>query len=231
MSVVVVDGVEVDTSPWLSEGEFPTQARCNPNCPEEAFLWTYSGLPGMNGAPLPFPIDYLRMVSRRQWDTGARPIGSVIPAEQVIKYQKPRNTDPHWLTSPGVWEGMDAPDRSQLDMKAFVASLPQDTKRQLAEALGFDPTQALPPDARIVSGFETPQQDPTEVRKYGQPASDGAQVVNVPVVFDPVKHTVTEVLAYLRTADPEEQDRVVGIERHLGDARAGILKRYKEVGL
>lgn len=233
MSETLVDDTEVDTQPWLSEGEFPTQARCNPNCAEEAFLWTYSGLPGMRGAPLPFPIDYLKQVSRRQWDAGARPIGSTIPPVQKIKYQMPRNTDAHWLTAPGVWEGMDAPDRSALDMKAFVASLPQDTKRQLAEALGFNPADALPPDERIVDGFTAPdtaEQEPP-ARQYGRPSSDGAAVETVPVVFDPIRHTVTEVLAYLRNADPEEQDRVVAIERHLGEARRGVLKRYKEVGL
>ncbi|WP_052372134.1 phage gene 29 protein family protein [Nocardia otitidiscaviarum] len=217
---------EIDSSPWLKQGEFPTKERCNPNCPEEAFLWTYAGLPGMKGAPLPFPTEYLRMVSRRQWDCGARPMDSVIPPEQTIKYQKPRNTDPHWLTSPGVWVDINDPDRNDFDIKEFVGSLPQDAKRQLAQALGFDAAEAVR-DADIVSGYEgTPPE-----RQYGRPSRDGATVSNEPLPFDPVRKTVTEVLAYLRDADPTEQDRVVSIERHLGQARAGILKRYKEVGL
>ncbi|WP_280357066.1 phage gene 29 protein family protein [Nocardia otitidiscaviarum] len=217
---------EIDTSPWLKDGDFPTVHNTNPNCPEEAFLHTYPGLPGMKGAPLPFPVEYLKQVSRRQWDCGARPLGSVIPAERTVKYQKPRNTDPHWLTSPGVWVDVNEPDREQFDIKEFVGSLPQDAKRQLAAALGFDPAATVPDD-QLVAGYEG---KPPE-RQYGRPSRDGATVSNEPLPFDPVKKTVTEVLAYLRDADPIEQDRVVSIERHLGQARAGILKRFKEVGL
>ncbi|WP_306365299.1 DUF2744 domain-containing protein [Nocardia sp. CC227C] len=217
----------MDTSPWLPDGAFPTQNNTNPNCPEEAFLWQYAGLPGMRGAPLPFPIDYLKMVSRRQWDCGARPMGSVIPPAQTIKYQKPKTTDPHWLTSPGVWVDIDEPDRDQFDVKEFIGSLPQDAKRQLAEALGFDPAAAVPADDQIIAGYE----GAAPGRKYGRPSRDGATVSNEPLPFDPVRKTVAEVLAYLRDADPDERDRVVSIERHLGQARAGILKRFKEVGL
>jgi hypothetical protein len=228
VTVHTADGdIEVDTSPWLSDGTFPEQKLCNPNCPEEAFVWTYGGLPGMRGAPLAFPTEYLRMVSRRQWDCGARPEGSVIPAEQTIKYQRPRTSDPHWLTSPGVWVDVAEPDRSQFDIKEFVGSLPQDAKRQLAEALGFDPAMAVP-DSQIVAGYDG-SAPPT--RQRGKPSRDGATVSNKPRPFDPIAKTVTEVLAYLRDAAPDEQDRVVAIERHMGDGRAGILKRYKEVGL
>jgi len=216
----VVDLSKVDTSSWLPEGEFPTQGRCNPNCPEEAFLWMYSGLPGMNGAPLPFPIEYLRMVSRRQWDCGARPPGAVIPPEQKVKYQRPQNTDPHWLTSPGVWVDVNDPEREHFDIKEFVQSLPQDAKRQLAENLGFDPVAAVPSDDDIVEGYSTP--------RYGRPSSDGASVSNDPLPFDPVLRTVTEVVAYLRDADPEERERVLVIEKNLGNARRGILKRFPE---
>ncbi|MFF4027013.1 DUF2744 domain-containing protein [Nocardia elegans] len=229
VTIETPDGpIEVDTSPWLKEGEFPTKANTNPNCPEEALLHTYTGLPGMKGAPLAFPVEYLRMVSRRQWDCGVRPADSVIPPEVKIKYQKPRQTDPHWLTSPGVWVPESDPDREQFDIKEFVGSLPRDAKRQLAEALGFDPEGAVP-DQQLVAGLENKPQQP---RPQGNVVRDGATVSNEPLPFDPLTHDVRDVLAYLRDADPEEQDRVVAIERHLNDKpRAGILKRYKEVGL
>lgn len=222
VTIETPDGpIEVDVSPWLPEGQFPTKEACNPNCGEEAFLWTYVGLPGLKGAPLAFPTEYLRQVSRRQWDCGARPADSVIPAEVTIKYQRPKLTDPHWLTSPGVWVGMDEPDRDQFDIKEFVNGLPQDAKRQLAQALGFDPSFAVPSDEEIVDGFENPKP-----RQYGKPTRDGASVSNEPRPFDPVDKTVVEVLAYLRNADDEERERVLDIERHLGEARRGILKRY-----
>lgn len=217
--------VEVDQTPWLADGEFPTRATCNPNCPEEAFLWMYAGLPGMRGAPLTFPIEYLRQVSRRQWDCGARPVDSVIPGDVIIKYQRPKVGDPHWLTNPGVWVDQAEPDRDQFDIKEFVGSLPQDAKRQLAEALGFDPATAVP-DRELVDAYAPPA-----LPRTGPPAVDGATVINEPLPFDPVHQTVTDVLAYLRTAAPDEIDRVLAIERHMGQNRSGITKRYKEAGL
>ncbi|WP_280465234.1 phage gene 29 protein family protein [Nocardia brasiliensis] len=221
---------KIDQRPRLKPGDFPTKERCSPDCPEEAFLWMFGGLPGMKGAPLPFPVEYLKQVSRRLWDCGARPLGSKVPAEQKIKYQQPRNTDPHWLVSPGVWEDIDAPDRSKFDIKEFVQSLPQDAKRQLAEALGFDPTTAVPSDQDIVSGI-TEQKQP----KYGKPSRDGASVSNIPVRdpgWNPCLHTVDEVLEYLEAVDDDERDRVLSVERYLSKKpRATILKKYPGVGV
>lgn len=221
---------EVDQSPWLNPGEFPTFEKCNPNCPEEAFLWMYSGLPGMKGAPLPFPVEYLREVSRRQWDCGARPPGSVIPSERLIKYQEPRNTDPHWLVSPGVWAPVDAPDRSKLDVKEFVQSLPQDMRRQLAEALGFGPDDGVPSAERIVDGI-TGQGGP----KTGPVSRDGAYVTNVPVRdpgYNPCAHPVAAVLEYLEAVDDDERERVLMVERHFSKKpRKTILDRFPEVGV
>jgi hypothetical protein len=57
-------------------------------------------------------------------------------------------------------------------------------------------------------------------------------VSNEPLPFDPLQHSVMEVLVYLHAADPEEQDRVVAIERHMSDKpRRGILKKFEGVGL
>jgi hypothetical protein len=229
VTIETPDGpIEVDTSPWLKDGEFPTKERCNPNCSSEAFVWQYVGLPGMKGAPLAFPTEYLKMVSQRQWDCGARPADSVIPPEVTIKYQRPRQTDPHWLTSPGVWVDKDEPDRDQFDIKEFVTGLPRDARRQLAEALGFDPEGAVPADQQIIERFEGAKQP----RPQGNVVRGGATVSNEPRPFCPLDHGVTEVLAYLRDAPPEERDRVVAIERNLNDnPRQGILRRYKEAGL
>ncbi|NKY60342.1 phage gene 29 protein family protein [Nocardia flavorosea] len=223
--------VEVDTSPWLKPGEFPTLENTNPNCPEEALLHTFAGLPGMKGAPLPFPIEYLKEVSRRQWDCGVRPMDSVIPPERKIKYQQPKNTDPHWLTSPGVWVPADAPDRSKFDIKEFVASLPQDTKRQLAEALGFDTNAPLPEDGQIVAGVTGEGKQ----LKTGPVSRDGAYVTNYPVKdpgWNPALHTVDEVLEYLAAVDDAERERVLMVERHLSKRpRKTILDRFPEVGV
>lgn len=218
---------EIDTTPHLKPGDFPEQHLVNKDCPEEAFLWMFSGLPGMRGAPLPFPIEYLREVSRRLWDCGARPMGAKTPPEQTIKYQRPRNTDPHWLTSPGVWEPIDAPDRSKFDIKEFVESLPQDTRRQLAEALGFGP-DVTPTNTQIVDGITGEGRAP----KTGPITSDGATVSNVPVRdpgYNPALHTVDEVMEYLESVDAEERERVLMVERYLSKRpRKTILSKYPE---
>jgi hypothetical protein len=84
---------------------FPTKENCDPNNPYQAFLWMLVAMPYMKGAQLVLPVDYLQFVSKRLWDCGARPI-----TDPVIKYQKPAATDANWLTSPGTWVAVDAPD-------------------------------------------------------------------------------------------------------------------------
>ncbi|MCK9468669.1 MAG: DUF2744 domain-containing protein [Porticoccaceae bacterium] len=78
--------------------DFPTRDNCDPTNPEEAFLWMLVALPGMKGGQLLMPVEYLRQVSKRLWECGARPV-----EEPEIEYQKPSGNEPHWLTSPGKW--------------------------------------------------------------------------------------------------------------------------------
>lgn len=85
---------------------FPTRENCDLDDPYQAFLWMLVALPYQNGAQLVFPASYLTFVSKRLWDCGARPV-----AEPTIKYQKPEDTDPNWITSPGTWVPVDTPDR------------------------------------------------------------------------------------------------------------------------
>ena len=85
--------------------DFPLRETCDPTNPEEAFLWMLVALPMQRGAPLIMPVEYLRQISRRLWDCGARPV-----AEPVIKYRKPMSGDPHWLTAPGQWVPASEPD-------------------------------------------------------------------------------------------------------------------------
>ena len=87
---------------------FPTKENCDPTNPYQAFLWMLVALPYQKGAQLVLPVDYLQFVSKRLWDCGARPAEA-----PTVKYQKPAATDPNWLTSPGTWVDVDAPDRDQ----------------------------------------------------------------------------------------------------------------------
>jgi hypothetical protein len=81
-----------------AKGEFPTRENCDPNNPEEAFLWMFAALPHVRGAPLIMPTDYYRQVSKRLWDLGGRP-----SEEPTLQWVPPTATDPNWITSPGRW--------------------------------------------------------------------------------------------------------------------------------
>lgn len=84
---------------------FPTRENCDLENPRQAFLWMLVALPGMRGAQMLMPVAYNQLVSEHLWKCGARPA-----ADPVIKYQPPQANDPHWLTSPGRWVPLDAPE-------------------------------------------------------------------------------------------------------------------------
>jgi hypothetical protein len=105
--------------------DFPVRETCDPNNPEEAFLWMLVALPHQKGAPLIMPPEYLRLISKRLWDCGARPV-----EEPIIKYRRPGGTDPHWMMSPGSWVSLDAADPPANPSKAAWDSL---TRQQKAE--------------------------------------------------------------------------------------------------
>ncbi|GAA5086969.1 phage gene 29 protein family protein [Nocardia iowensis] len=193
------------------DGQFPIRDNCDPADPEEAFLWMLVGLPGLKGAPLLLPIQHLRAVSRRLWDCGARPAEA-----PVIKYRPPRAGDPHWLLSPGTWADINDPDPEDVfDVRKFVAELPLRQRQQLAAALGL--TGTVPDEA-----------PPAPMLPVTQPVTTEASASNdAPPQFDPTRRSVKAVLAYLRTADPDERERVLAIEAHFGKARPAILSRFQ----
>lgn len=86
-------------------------------------------LPMQKGAPLIMPVEYLRQISRRLWECGARPV-----EQPMIKYRKPSGVDPHWMTAPGTWVSVDEPDpeanpaqeawdKLTMDQKAHIRAL------------------------------------------------------------------------------------------------------------
>jgi hypothetical protein len=109
---------------------FPFRETCNPDNPEEAFLWMLVALPGQNGAPLILPVEYLRLVSKRLWECGARPV-----ADPVIKYRAPTGTEPHWASAPGTWVAADTPDPVPHPAKKAVSLLTAQQKAELLDAL------------------------------------------------------------------------------------------------
>lgn len=129
----------------ISCDEFPLQENCDPTNPEEAFLWQLVGPPGMKGAPLPFPVSYLRKVSRRLWDTGARPNAG----PQVTEYHRPRTGDPNALFATGEWKPMGQPKGPVDDLE--VRELPLEVRRKLARQLLANDDFPIPaPDGPVV---------------------------------------------------------------------------------
>ncbi len=185
--------------PTLPVGQFPTTALCNPHCPEEAFLPYLVGLPGMQGASMLMPLQYLRLWSRRLWDGGGR-----LAAEPVTFYHPPRAGEISPAAASGEWKDTppDPDATSGIDVSKLSGALQAELARQLDERKA---AQQAPPTM-----------------------PDKTQFVEHITRYDPRHHTVTEVLAHLRAATPGEVARVVGLERK-GSQRNGILKRYEGV--
>lgn len=95
-----------DRPPKFEHG-FPLRENCDPNNPYEAYLWMLVALPGQNGGQLIMPVEYLQHVSKRLWDLNGPPSADWEP---LLKYQRPLNTEAHWMTSPGRWVPPDTPD-------------------------------------------------------------------------------------------------------------------------
>jgi hypothetical protein len=114
------------------KGEFPTRDNCDPNDPEEAFLWMFAALPHVRGAPLIMPTEYYRAVSKRLWDLGCRPT-----QEPTLEWVAPSATEPHWLTSPGRWvSACSAPKRTeQDDARHAIANMSMQQKAELLKVL------------------------------------------------------------------------------------------------
>lgn len=188
----------LDHSPTLPVNAFPTVGNCNPHNPGEAFLPFLVGLPGMRGASMAIPIAGLRQWSQRLWDGGARRV-----ERQVTFYWPPRAGELNPMFAAGEWKDEPPPAdwTTEVDIDALSGVMQTELKRQ------FDEREAAAEAAR-----------PPEVQR--------AYVTHI-TRFDPNEHTVTEVLAHLRTASPAEIARVIDRERETSQ-RAGILKRHKE---
>lgn len=115
-----------------AKGVFPTRDNCNPDDPEEAFLWMFAALPHVKGAPLIMPVEYYRAVSKRLWDLGARPA-----VEPALEWVAPTATEAHWLTSPGRWvPAGTGPKRSEEDeARTAIAQMSLQQRAELLKVL------------------------------------------------------------------------------------------------
>lgn len=133
----------------------PLQQDCDPNDPDEAFVWLLMGLPGLEEqAPMLVPPQILRKWSRRLWEGGLRWHAK----DQVIKYVPP-SSQFHWLTGAGgSWVPIDAP----LPPEVTAPSLDH-----LSDAEKLEIVKRLTAEGYIPKPVQGPEQDVAEVRDNG----------------------------------------------------------------
>lgn len=120
-------------------GELPTRDNCDLNDPEEAFLWMLVAMPGMKGAPIPFPMEYLRLVSKRIWNCGGR-----VVAEQSEWYHAPRAGDISPMFAAGEWKP-EPPEQERPDIDITkLSKVMQDEIRRQALELEGEPAPVSP---------------------------------------------------------------------------------------
>ncbi|PXX52631.1 uncharacterized protein DUF2744 [Nocardia tenerifensis] len=108
----------------------PSLDQCNPDDPNEAFVWALVGLPGPQNSPLLVHPDVLRQWSKHLWDLGFRHY----PDEQTKEYHPPARGLTHWLNGSGQWAEKGAP-RPAESSAPDVSELTPDERAHLVEQL------------------------------------------------------------------------------------------------
>ena len=114
---------------WEGSG-LPTRENCDLRNPRQAFLWMFTGMPGVVGAPLIFPTEYWEEVSYHQWECGARP-----SAKPVKKYQVSRESMMNHWTAAGKWVDLSEPDAPEKTLADVVEEMSQADKIALREVV------------------------------------------------------------------------------------------------
>jgi hypothetical protein len=103
----LIDGKRFEDWPkWEGQG-VPLRENCDLNNPRQKFLWMFTALPGVKGAPLLMPVDYWEMVSWRQCV-----LGGDITGEPGLKYVPPPTMANPWTAS-GRWADLSEPDEAR----------------------------------------------------------------------------------------------------------------------
>lgn len=140
----LVDGKPYEKWPaWTGSG-VPTRENCDPANPRTAFLWMFTAMPGMKGAPLMMPTEYWELQSWRMWVLGARPV-----AEPGQKWQAPVNVTANAWQASGKWVDLDTPEPVRKTIAELLRELPQKDRAEIAAAvrggLGTDLDKPGPP--------------------------------------------------------------------------------------
>src|SRR5690606_7160755 len=193
----------------------PWQSECDPTKPEEAMLWASMNIPVAGRSPMVFPrmlcqslskhysecgfvhVDYIRSLA----DENGMVHVDQLP-EQQKKFMYPARGQRSVLNGAGGWGPMDQEQPEPIVIQdPSVMTVPErEAQLEVYRYLGYKIDEPEP-----------------EVKK--------ASVAEAPPKFDPSKHSVTEVNAYLRAIEDKTEYRAVVLAEQAGKARAGILKR------
>lgn len=130
---------------WDGQG-VPTRDNCDLTNPRQALLWTFTAMPGMQGAPLMLPTEYWELQSWRQWVLGIRPA-----EEPTQKWQAPVTmaASPHMAA--GKWVDLDTPEPERKTLAQMIQELPQGeraaVRKAVLDGLGVDEGERPGPPA------------------------------------------------------------------------------------
>ncbi|RVW03004.1 translation initiation factor IF-2 N-terminal domain-containing protein [Rhodococcus xishaensis] len=162
----------------LREGEFPTSENCDITVPEEAWLPALMAIPGIKGAPMPFPVEYLKVLSKRLYEYGGPPNVEV----RTTWYHPPRSGDLSPMFAAGEWKDHppDPNEAQGIDLKSLSKVMQDEVRRQALELDG----ESTPPREPAPATVTEPPKWPEKIRVH--------------FLAKKVGHTSSEVLAICR---------------------------------
>lgn len=134
-----------DWEKWDEEFGLPTLQNCDLENPRQTFLWMFTAMPGVVGAPLMLGADYWELVSFHLVELGAR-----LTDDRIKKYQASDSSMLNRWTAAGSWVDVSEPDPDPATLKDIVRAMPQADQMAIRQVvtseLGIDET-ALPASA------------------------------------------------------------------------------------
>lgn len=119
-----VDGADLgrieDWESWDAQQGLPTFQNCDLENPRQTFLWMFTAMPGVVGAPLMLGAEYWELVSFHFVELGAR-----LTDDRIKKYRPSNSSMLNRWTAAGSWVGIDEPDPDPSTLADLVKAMPQ----------------------------------------------------------------------------------------------------------
>lgn len=133
-----------DWPQWEAEAGLPTLENCDLENPRQTFLWMFTAMPGVVGAPLMLGAEYWELVSFHLVELGAR-----LTDDRIKKYRPSDASMLNRWTAAGSWVDVSEPDPDPSTLKDLIQAMPQADQMALRQVvtneLGID--ESLPASA------------------------------------------------------------------------------------